>query len=690
MSSMKSKTEPEVLKRIRALREALEQYNYQYYVLDDPQISDAEYDRLFRELESLEAEHPELITAESPTQRVGAAPLPQFNTVRHSTPMLSLNNCFSDEELVDFNRRIREALGVETVDYVAEPKLDGLAVSLVYDNGRLARAATRGDGSQGEDITSNIRTIRAVPLRLRGNNWPKTLDVRGEVYMPKAGFERMNRMAAEKGEKTFVNPRNAAAGSVRQLDPRLTAQRPLAFFAYSAGALPRGMVKTQWELLQHFRAWGLPVCTQDKAVSGLDGCRTFYERLAKQRAKLPFEIDGVVYKLDRLDWRDELGFVSRAPRWAVAYKFAAEEAETVLEAVEFQVSRTGALTPVARLRPVFVGGAKVSNAGLHNMDELARKDVRVGDTVIVRRAGDVIPELVRVVLGKRPRGTQPVATPTHCPACGGKAERAEGELVAYCTNTLGCVTQIQAALSHFVGRHTMDIDGLGERLLVQLVQSEKVRSPADIYRLTQAELAALERMGEKSAANIIAAIEHSKKTTLERFLYALGIPEVGETTAGELARYFRNLKALIEAAESDAATAHAEKEKDRCPRLRAVPDIGPIVATHIALFFTEPGNLAVIEKLLEAGVRWPEIAAPRTEGALVGKTFVLTGSLPTLSRDEAEDKIEQAGGKVTGSVSKKTDYVVAGDSPGSKLTKAEQLGVTVLDEAALLKLLSVS
>ncbi|HXG28280.1 MAG TPA: NAD-dependent DNA ligase LigA [Nevskiales bacterium] len=675
-------------RRIQALREAIEHHNYRYYVLDDPEISDAEYDRLFRELQQLEQEHPELVTPDSPTQRVGGAPRAEFASVRHATPMLSLNNCFSDGELRDFDRRIRETLGVEAVDYVAEPKLDGLAVSLVYERGRLIRAATRGDGSEGEDITANIRTLRAVPLKLRGSGWPALLDVRGEVYMSKAGFARMNAEAAARGEKTFVNPRNAAAGSLRQLDPRITAQRPLSFYAYASGALPRSaQPQTHWELLQRFRDWGLPVCAQIERVRGLEGCLRYYAKLERQRPQLPFEIDGVVYKLDRLDWREELGSVARAPRWAVAHKFPAQEVETRLLDVEFQVGRTGTLTPVARLEPVFVGGVTVSNATLHNMDEIARLGVKIGDTVIVRRAGDVIPEIVKVVESRRPRDARAIQLPKQCPVCGSTVVQIEGEVAARCSAGLTCRAQLHGALMHFVSRRAMDIEGLGDKLLAQLIDTGLVKSPADIYALRAEQLAGLERMAEKSAANVIEAIERSKATTLERFLYALGIRDVGETTARDLARHFRSLEALIEAARADLPTVHAAKDKDRCPRLRAVPDIGPVVAAHVAQFFTEPHNLAVIRALHKAGVHWPEVTQAAGAGPLAGKTFVLTGTLPSMSRDEAQSRIEAAGGKVSGSVSKKTDYVVAGESPGSKLAKAEKLGVAVIDEAGLLRLL---
>lgn len=674
------------LERARSLRAKIRQHDHNYYVLDAPTIPDAEYDRLFRELQDLEAEHPDLITPDSPTQRVGGTPAGEFEPVRHKVPMLSLNNGFSEEDLREFDRRVREGLGRGAVDYSAEPKLDGLAVALVYQDGQLARGATRGDGETGEDVTLNLRTIRSVPLQLRGKP-PKLLEVRGEVYMPRAGFEKLNREQEKSGGKVFVNPRNAAAGALRQLDPSVTAKRPLAFYAYAVAQHEGWKAPAlHHEMLEWLREWGFPVSDLAKVVRGADGALAYYEKMLKARPKLPFEIDGVVFKLDSLAGREELGFVSRAPRWAIAQKFPAEEAETICEQVDFQVSRTGALTPVARLKPVFVGGATVSNAGLHNMDEVARKDVRSGDTVVIRRAGDVIPELVRVVLEKRPRGAKPVEPPKKCPACGGKAEWEEGELVARCTNTLGCVTQMQAALSHFVGRHAMDIEGLGEKLLVQLIEAQLVRSPADIFRLDAGKLAGLERMGEKSAANVVAAIEKSKATTLERFLYALGIPDVGEATARDLARHFGDLPELIEAAAADLPTAHAEKAKDRCPRLQEVPDVGAIVAAHIAHFFAEPSNLKVIRELQALGVRWPKVARAAAQGPLLGKTFVITGTLPGLSRDEATALIEANGGAVSGSVSKKTSYLLAGAEAGSKLAKAEKLGVPVIDLAELRKL----
>jgi len=667
--------------RAAELRQQLEEANHRYYVLDAPTLADAEYDRLFRELQELEAAHPELRTADSPTQRVGAAPAKEFAAVRHLQPMQSLRKCNDETELQDFDRRVRETLAREEIAYVAEPKLDGLAVSLIYEQGSLVRGATRGDGTTGEDITANLRTIRQIPLRLHGKA-PPLLEVRGEVYLPLQGFRRMVEEANAHGDKPPVNPRNAAAGSLRQLDPAVTAHRPLAFYAYGVGASEGWPVpRLHSQVLQHLRDWGFPVSELIELVQGTQGCLHYFERIGRRRAKLAFDIDGVVFKLDDLAGREELGSVSREPRWACAYKFAAEEAQTRIENIEFQVSRTGALNPVARLKPVFVGGANVSNATLHNLDEVARKDVRVGDTVIVRRAGDVIPEVVRVLPELRPSHTRAVDWTRDCPicpVCGAKVEREEGEVNAHCTNGLSCRAQLLGALAHFVSRHAMDIEGLGEKLLTQLIESGLVCSPADIFQLQTQQLAELERMGEKSAANVVAAIEASKQTTLERFLYSLGIPDVGEATARELARHFRTLEALLDAAAADAPTAHAEKEKERCPKLREVPDIGPIVAAHVAHFFTEPRNLEVIALLRQVGVRWPELAQARRDGALAGKSFVITGTLAGLSREQTAALIEAQGGRVVGSVSAKTDYLLAGEAAGSKLAKAEKLGVPVI------------
>jgi DNA ligase (NAD+) len=678
--------------RAAELRRVLEEHNHRYYVLDQPSVPDAEYDRLFRELQQLERDHPELLKRDSPTQRVGGAALKEFAPVRHAMAMMSLNNGFSDEDITDFDRRIREMLERSEIAYVAEPKLDGLAISLTYENGVFVRGATRGDGETGEEITENLKTIRQIPLKLRTTSPPASIEVRGEVYLPHAGFKRMNEEAAARGEKAFVNPRNAAAGSLRQLDPKLTAKRPLAFFAYAYGQV-RGwaLPKTHIEFLQQLRDWGFPVSDLAERVQGAAGCIDYYTRMGERRAQLPFDIDGVVYKVDDLAARDELGAVSRAPRWAIAHKFPAEEAVTRLLDVEFQVGRTGALTPVARLEPVFVGGANVSNATLHNMDEVERKDVRIGDAVIVRRAGDVIPEVVGNVPERRPADARVVKLPPQCPVCGGAVERVEGEAVARCTNGLSCRAQLHGALLHFVSRRAMDIEGLGEKLLAQLIDLGLVRTPADIYRLTAQQLADLERMGEKSAANVVEAIEKSKDNRFERFLYALGVRDVGETTARDLARHFGTLDALIAAAESDAADEGREgiKEKDRYPALRAVSDVGPVVAAHVAHFFTEPRNRDAIQALLTAGIHWPAPKAAAS-GVFNGKTFVITGTLPGGSRDEASALIEAQGGKVSGSVSSKTDYLLAGESAGSKLAKAEKLGVSILDWDSFNKLLRQS
>lgn len=674
-------TDPAV--RVSELRELIEQHNYRYYVLDEPQLPDAEFDKLFRELQALEEAHPELKSENSPTQRVGGQPAEGFLKVQHSVPMLSLGNCFSEEELADFDRRVRQGLYKklgrdenEEITYVAEPKLDGLAVSLRYEAGVLVRAATRGDGQTGEDITGNVRTIKSVPLSLKGDGWPAVLEVRGEVYMRKADFEAMNAQAERAGEKIFVNPRNAAAGSLRQLDSRITARRPLRIYCYALGEYAGSMPETQAAMLELLKKWGLPVNELTQTVQGVAGCRQFYATVGQQRAQLPYEIDGVVYKVDATEYREALGFVARAPRWAVAHKFPAEEAITVLNDVEFQVGRTGALTPVARLEPVFVGGVTVSNATLHNMDEVERKDVRIGDAVVVRRAGDVIPEVARVIEDKRPQQAKKITLPKTCPVCDSPVERVAQEAVARCTGGLVCAAQRKQALRHFASRRAMDIDGLGDKLIDQMVDEGLLHTPADIYQLSAEQIAGLERMAEKSAQNLLAAIEKSKTTTLPRFLYALGIRDVGEVTARQLANHFAELDALI----------NADLES-----LESVPDVGPIVAQHVACFMQSEDNRKVIQNLMAAGIHWPVIEKqPQVDHALADLTFVLTGTLPNMTRDEAKARIESLGGKVTGSVSKKTDYLVAGEAAGSKLTKAEQLGITVLDEDALLKLLENS
>jgi DNA ligase (NAD+) len=664
----------DIVKRAATLRAELDQHNYSYYALDRPAISDGEYDRLFRELQELEARHPELVTPDSPTQRVGAQPLAEFAQVTHRTPMLSLNNAFSDEEITAFDKRAREGLDAATVEYAAEPKFDGLAISLVYADGRLVTAATRGDGYSGEDVTANLRTLRAIPLKLRETRPPVLLEVRGEVLMLRTDFERLNARQREQGEKEFVNPRNAAAGSLRQLDPRVTATRRLAFYAYGTGAPLAGSIRKHSQLLERLAELGFPVTAERAVVHGVDGMLDYYRKIGERRAQLPFDIDGVVYKVNDLSAQNTLGFVSRAPRYAIAHKFPAEEATTVVEGIDVQVGRTGALTPVARLKPVFVGGVTVTNATLHNEDEVRRKDVRIGDTVVVRRAGDVIPEVARVVVDKRPPHTREFVLPERCPVCGSEVRRSAEEAIARCTAGLYCPAQRKQALLHFASRRAMDIEGLGDKLVEQLVDGKIVHTPADLYKLGIAKLAALERMAEKSATNIVAAIEKSKRTTLARFIYALGIRNVGESTAQDLARYFGSIERV--------ATADAVA-------LQQVPDVGPVVAQSIADFFAEPHNREVIEQLLAAGVSFAETASRQVDTAnpVYGKTFVLTGALPTLTRDEAAQKIRDRGGKVSGSVSKKTDFVVAGADAGSKLDKARELGIAILDEAELLKLL---
>lgn len=660
-------------RRIEALRREIDDHNYRYYVLDEPAVPDAEYDRLFRELQALEAQYPELISSDSPTQRVGATPDSAFAEVRHRLPMLSLDNAFADEQVLAFDRRIRETLDVDAVVYMAEPKLDGLAVSLSYEQGVLVHGATRGDGLRGEDITHNVRTIKAVPLRLRGAGWPAVLEVRGEVFMPRAGFEALNRQAGERGERSFANPRNAAAGSLRQLDPEVTRRRPLDIFCYGVGAFEGGdLPDCQSALLDRLREWGLRTCPEARRVDGVDGCLAYHREMLDRRDALDYEIDGVVYKVDRFDWQRNLGSVSRAPRWALAHKFPAREALTTVRAIEVQVGRTGALTPVARLEQVEVGGVTVTNATLHNLDEIRRKDVRIGDTVSVRRAGDVIPEVVTVLVERRPPDATEFSMPEHCPVCGSEVHRVEGEAVFRCVGGLFCAAQRKQAIGHFAGRRALDIDGLGEKLIDQLVEHNLVHSPADLYRLDAATLTGLERMGEKSAENLLAAIARSKDTTLARFLYALGIREVGEATAAALADYFGTLEAIMQADEST---------------LQQVPDIGPKVAAQIRAFFDETHNREIVGQLREVGIHWPEARVEQVARTLEGKTFVLTGTLDTLNRDRAKARLQALGAKVSGSVSKKTDYLVAGANAGSKLAKADELGVTVIDEKQLLELL---
>ena len=657
----------DIAARATQLREEINYHNYRYYVLDDPQIPDAEYDRLLRELQDIESRYPELITPDSPTQRVGAAPLSEFAEVRHEVPMLSLGNAFSEEEVHDFDRRVRERLQVESVEYTAEPKLDGLAVSLRYEDGLLVQAATRGDGYTGEDITQNVRTIETIPLRLLDRQPPAVLEVRGEVLMSKAGFEALNARQREAGEKLFANPRNAAAGSLRQLDPRITAQRPLEFFCYALGKVEGIQLPDRHDaVLARLRDMGIRVNREIRTVAGIEHCLAYYRDILARRDKLPYEIDGVVYKVNRLDWQERLGFVSRAPRWAIAHKFPAQEELTVVEAIDVQVGRTGAVTPVARLKPVFVGGVTVSNATLHNQDEIDRLDVRVGDTVIVRRAGDVIPEVVAVIKERRKGRPRRFHMPTHCPVCGSEIVRLEGEAVARCTGGLYCAAQRRESIKHFASRRAMDIEGLGDKLVEQLDEHGLIHDVADLYALRAEDVARLERMGEKSAENLIVAIEKSKRTTLPRFLFALGIRLVGEATALTLARHYGTLEAIEAASVED---------------LQTVPDIGPAVAESIHAFFHEAHNLEVIEKLRQRGVSWPPMEKPPAGAQpLAGRTFVLTGTLSGMTRDEAKAALQVLGAKVSGSVSKKTDYVVAGEAAGSKLARAEALGVKVLDE----------
>ncbi len=664
----------ELREEIDALRQQLRLHAYRYYVLDDPLLPDSEYDRLMRRLQEIEAAHPQLLSPDSPTQRVGGEALSAFDTVRHELPMLSLDNAFDEQELRAFDRRARERLGSEAeLDYCCEPKLDGVAVSILYEHGMLVRAATRGDGSTGEDISANVRTIASVPLRLLEGAVPARLEVRGEVYMPRAGFAEMNRRAVQAGEKTFVNPRNAAAGSLRQLDPRITARRPLEFSAYGVGVVDgSSMPRTQSGMLARLREFGVKTSAQIRLVHGVEHCLEYYAGMQQRRAQLPHDIDGVVFKIDSLDLQGRLGFVARAPRWAVAYKFPADEVLTVLQEVEFQLGRTGALTPVARLEPVFVGGVTVSNATLHNMDEVERLDLHCGDTVIVRRAGDVIPQIVRVLVERRPPGAAAVVLPRECPVCGSAVQRSEGEAVARCSGTLVCAAQQRETVRHFASRRAMDIEGLGERLIEQLIEKGLVRNVSDIYHLEGDALAGLERMGEKSAAKLLRAIERSKHTTLERFLFALGIREVGEATALALARHFGNLDALMAA---DVAA------------LQQVPDVGPVVAGHVQAFMGVEQNRTLIERLRRAGIEWADVERPPASAPLAGASVVLTGSLESMSRDEAGERLVRLGAKLAGSVSARTRLVIAGPGAGSKLDKANALGVAVWDEAQLLEFL---
>ena len=663
-------------KKIDQLRTQIRAYDYQYYVLDDPSVPDAEYDRLMRELIQLEDAHPQLIRADSPTQRVAGEAVDTFKEVKHQVPMLSLGNTFSKEELQAFDKRVHDRLKTqEDIVYNAEPKLDGLAVSLLYSEGKLVQGATRGDGSRGEDITENVRTIRSVPLVLQGKNLPRKLEVRGEVFMSKKGFERMNREARKNDEKEFVNPRNAAAGSLRQLDPRLTAKRPLEMFCYGIGVVEGGALPSKhYLLLQRLRKWGLRICPLVEIATGVEGCWAYYENILQQRDRLDYEIDGVVYKVDRLDWQQKLGYVSRAPRWAIANKFPAQEEITRVLGVDFQVGRTGAITPVAKLDPVFVGGVTVSNATLHNMDEVERKDVRVGDTVIVRRAGDVIPEVVKVVLDRRKKGARKTKLPKKCPECGSEIIRLEEEAVARCVAGLVCPAQRKGALKHYASRNAMDIEGLGDKIIDQLIDCELVKNLDDLYRLDLDTISGLDRMGEKSAKNLLLAIEKSKHIPLAKFIYALGIREVGEATAIALAEYFNfDLDTLMGASEEE---------------LQSVPDVGPIVAKRIVQYFHTPNNKRLIERLCKR-LSWTDSDANDTpvNNTLAGNVYVLTGTLTSMSREQASSKLKALGAKVTSSVSKNTTAVIAGDKAGSKLNKAEKLGVQVLSEQDLLNLI---
>jgi len=658
--------------RIEKLRREIERHNRLYYALDRPKISDAEYDQMFRELLALEAAHPALASPDSPTQRVGAAPLSEFAQVAHRVPMLSLSNAFDENDMRAFDRRVREALETDAVDYAVEPKFDGLAVSLCYREGVLVQGATRGDGATGEDVTPNLRTVGGIPLRLARAADTAELEVRGEILMYREEFEALNRRQRDAGQKEFANPRNAAAGGLRQLDSRITAQRPLRFFAYAVGVARGGGWRTHSQILDRLAELGFPVCRERDVVSGVEGLLGYYEAIGRKRDRLPYVIDGVVYKVNRIDWQQRLGFVSRAPRFALAHKYPAEEQATEVLGIDVQVGRTGALTPVARLKPVFVGGATVTNATLHNEDELRRKDVRVGDTVVVRRAGDVIPEVVSVQLEKRNKGAKPFQMPGKCPVCGSAVVRTPPEAATRCSGGLVCGAQRKQALLHFASRRAMDIEGLGERLVEQLVDQKFVRTPAELYNMGFEALAALERMAEKSAVNLLEALDKSKLTTLERFVFALGIRNVGERTARDLSRNFGSLERLMQASE-DA--------------LVAVPDIGPVVARSIRQFFDEPHNRQVIKALRAAGIRWKETAGVPARAPTERKSFVLTGTLSGMTRDEARARIEEKGHKLAGSVSRKTDYVVAGSEPGSKLEKARELGVAVLDENGLLDLL---
>ncbi len=668
-----------VKEKIEKCREKLRHHAHQYYVLDDPDVPDAEYDRLYHQLVLLEEKNPQFITSSSPTQRVGAKPLTAFDQIQHQMPMLSLDNVFNEEALQAFYQRLQDRLNSkDEIMLTAEPKLDGLAISLRYQNGELVYAATRGDGLTGENVTQNVRTMQSVPLRLLGESYPDVLEVRGEIFMPKAGFEKLNQQAREKGEKEFANPRNAAAGSLRQLDPSITATRPLSLYCYSTGIVEGGsLADTHYEILQQLRKFGLPICDEVKLVQRVESCLAYYKNILKRREGLAYDIDGIVYKVNSISQQKTLGFVARAPRWAIAHKFPAQEEISKIIEVDFQVGRTGAITPVARLQPVFVGGVTVSNATLHNMDEIRRKDVRVGDQVIIRRAGDVIPEVVRVVPNSRTKPLAEIQMLTNCPVCHSSVEQIEGEAAARCTGGLFCRAQRAQAIKHFSSRKAMDIDGLGEKLVDQLVKQDLVRTAADLYQLTEKTLTTLDRMGEKSAINLLEALEDSKRPALSRFIYALGIREVGEATARNLAKEFNTL-AMLQLATFE--------------QLIEVQDVGPIVAKHLVTFLSQKHNQDVLKKLLAAGIKIEHIEQRAVDdqqnNVFTGKTVVITGTLPTLTRSEAKEKLLAAGALVTGSVSAKTDYLLAGDKAGSKLTKASSLSVPIIDESTMLDMLS--
>ena len=659
---------------VEQLHARLREHNYRYYVLDEPAVPDAEYDRLWRRLQELEQANPELVTVDSPTQRVGAQPLREFRQVRHEMPMLSLDNAFNAEEMDEFERRLQDRLkSRDAIEYACEPKLDGIAVSLLYRDGVLERGATRGDGTSGEDITHNVRTILSIPLRLLGDGYPELLEVRGEVYMPRHGFEAMNARARARDEKVFVNPRNAAAGSLRQLDARVTDARPLEMCCYGVGVVQGGALPPRHHLiLEELQRWGLRINAESAVVTGVDECNRYYDQLALKRDQLPYDIDGIVFKVNDLSLQAELGFVSRAPRWAIARKFPAQEEITRLLDIEYQVGRTGAVTPVARLQPVFVGGVTVSNASLHNRDEIERLGVMVGDFVVVRRAGDVIPQVVSVVMDQRPADAQAPQFPSHCPVCNSILERPEDEAIFRCTGGLVCAAQRKEAIKHFASRRAMDIDGLGDKLVEQMVDAQMINSIADLYTLQVEQLLALERMGKKSAENLVAALEKSRATTLPRFIYALGIREVGEATALSLARHFGRWDALVQASEE---------------QLLAVDDVGPVVADHLRQFFDSAGSMAVIAALRGAGVHWPDVDVATGAVPLQGETWVVTGTLESMSRDQAKAHLQALGAKVAGSVSARTHTVVAGPGAGAKLTKALELEVNVIDEEQLLSLL---